>query len=122
MPDLCPFCEILGYRAPARWRYTWPEAIAIEPLNPVTDGHLLVLPRKHVADASVDPILTGKVMACAAEIVRDVPEVAAANIITSIGAEATQTIRHLHLHVVPRRPGDGLHLPWTGQQKAGDHA
>lgn len=34
-------------------------------------------------------------------------------IITSIGANATQTVRHTHLHVVPRRPGDGLALPWT---------
>ncbi len=116
MPDLCPFCEILGYRAPARWRYTWPEAIAIEPLNPVTSGHLLVLPRKHVADASVDPVLTGMVMKRAAEVLTPHP---AANIITSIGAEATQTVFHLHVHVVPRRPGDGLHLPWTGQKKAG---
>jgi histidine triad (HIT) family protein len=38
------------------------------------------------------------------------------NIITSVGAEATQTVFHLHLHVVPRRFGDGLALPWTGQE------
>lgn len=38
----------------------------------------------------------------------------------------TQHPKCLHsrpdVHVVPRRHGDGLHLPWTGQQKAGDHA
>lgn len=36
-------------------------------------------------------------------------------VITSIGADATQTVFHTHIHVVPRRPGDGLTLPWTGQ-------
>lgn len=122
MVNPCPFCEILAYRATAKWRYTWPEAIAIEPLNPVTDGHLLVIPRRHVADASTDPALTAVVMGRAAEITRDAPEVGPANIITSIGADATQTVFHLHLHVVPRRAGDGLHLPWTGQQKAAHDA
>ncbi len=35
------------------------------------------------------------------------------NLITSAGREATQTVFHLHIHVVPRRDGDGLALPWT---------
>jgi histidine triad (HIT) family protein len=35
------------------------------------------------------------------------------NIITSAGRDATQTVDHLHLHLVPRRPGDGLALPWA---------
>jgi diadenosine tetraphosphate (Ap4A) HIT family hydrolase len=38
-----------------------------------------------------------------------------ANIITSIGPAASQTVMHTHLHIVPRTEGDGLHLPWTGQ-------
>ncbi|OHT47970.1 hypothetical protein BKG71_25700 [Mycobacteroides chelonae] len=40
-----------------------------------------------------------------------------ANVITSIGPDATQTVFHTHIHVVPRRENDGLHLPWTGQVK-----
>lgn len=43
--------------------------------------------------------------------------VPAANIITSRGSAATQTVYHLHLHVVPRREGDGLGLPWTDRQR-----
>ena len=39
------------------------------------------------------------------------------NLITSSGPAATQTIPHIHVHYVPRWPGDGLHLPWTGQEK-----
>jgi histidine triad (HIT) family protein len=35
------------------------------------------------------------------------------NIITSMGEYATQTVFHLHVHIVPRRLNDGLHLPWT---------
>ncbi|MFC4373277.1 HIT family protein [Nocardia halotolerans] len=113
MADRCPFCAILDDGAPATIVDEWREAIAIIPLNPVTPGHLLVIPRKHVDNATVDPILTGIVMQYAAEIAADT---ASANIITSIGEAATQTVFHLHVHVVPRRAGDGLHLPWTGQR------
>lgn len=37
------------------------------------------------------------------------------NLITSSGRWATQTVKHLHIHYVPRRKDDGLTLPWTGQ-------
>ena len=41
-----------------------------------------------------------------------------ANLITSIGAAATQTVFHLHVHVVPRHEGDGLLLPWSNQERS----
>jgi histidine triad (HIT) family protein len=43
-----------------------------------------------------------------------------ANLITSVGSAATQTVFHLHVHVVPRRAGDGLALPWTSQKADAD--
>lgn len=108
----CPFCAIARETAPAKIVRRWVDAMAIVPLNPITDGHVLVLPYEHVADAAVHPVATGQVMQRAAELAGLHP---AANIITSIGAAATQTVMHLHVHVVPRREGDGLALPWTGQ-------
>lgn len=110
----CVFCAIDTGRAPATVTHRWPDALAIRPLHPVTPGHLLIIPHIHVPDAGTDPTLAGHVMARAAELVTDLP---AANVITSKGTAATQTVPHLHLHVVPRRPGDGLHLPWTGQAR-----
>lgn len=108
----CPFCEIVAGRAPAVIIQEWSDAIAIEPLHPVTDGHLLVMPKAHVTDFRADPIATGAVMIRAAFLagywVDDV------NLITSDGPAATQTIDHLHVHLIPRRPDDGLALPWDG--------
>jgi histidine triad (HIT) family protein len=46
-------------------------------------------------------------------------EMPGANIITSIGRVATQSVFHLHVHIVPRHEGDGLCLPWTGQHTGG---
>lgn len=112
----CVFCSIAAGAAPANVVREWPDAIAFTPRSGgCTPGHVLVIPRIHVPDAGADPAVTAAVMARAAELASALPAV---NIITSRGAEATQTVGHLHLHVVPRRQGDGLPLPWTPQQAA----
>jgi histidine triad (HIT) family protein len=109
--EICVFCEIIAERSPAKVVREWPDAIAIEPLNPVTEGHVLVIPRSHVGDFTEDPACTALVMRRAAEL-----GIAPMNLITSAGGEATQTVFHLHVHLVPRRAGDGLPLPWAPQQ------
>src|SRR5690606_22895948 len=113
MTPACVFCRIVARRAPARVVREWPDAVAIVPLRPVTAGHTLVIPRCHVADATVCPEVSGAVMRRAAELA-----VPPCNLITSAGEAATQSVWHLHIHVVPRRAGDGLPLPWTPQQAA----
>lgn len=107
----CVFCQIVAGQAVATQVRQWSDAIAIVPLNPVTAGHVLVIPRFHVVDALEDPRITASVMHAAAELAER-----PCNIITSAGAEATQTVFHLHIHVVPRRQGDGLALPWRGDR------
>lgn len=107
----CPFCKRI---AAGDYDRRGPMAVTFEPLNPVTPGHRLVVPVTHVADALVNPHVTGAAMRYAAEIATAYGA-GACNFITSAGEAATQTISHLHIHIVPRRPGDGLHLPWTGQ-------
>ncbi|HWD02689.1 MAG TPA: HIT domain-containing protein [Amycolatopsis sp.] len=111
----CIFCRIVTGRAPATVVREWPDAIAILPHGGVTPGHVLVIPRDHVADASVCPEISARTMARAAELMAEHP---AANIITSRGSAATQTVFHLHIHVVPRAADDNLPLPWTPQQTA----
>jgi histidine triad (HIT) family protein len=114
-PPGCVFCAIVAGRAPATLVREWPDAIAFRPRQPVTPGHVLVIPREHVMDAGIDPDVSARTMRAAAELA---DELDAANIITSRGAAATQTVYHLHLHVVPRSHQDGLPLPWTPQQTA----
>jgi diadenosine tetraphosphate (Ap4A) HIT family hydrolase len=108
--DVCPFCQRID-----AGQYDWPlgdyEVVSFEPLAPVTPGHRLFLPRQHVRDATVNNTLTkmtfGQAAAYGAEQHEDF------NLIASVGPAATQTIGHLHVHYVPRRPDDGLRLPWT---------
>ena len=78
-----------------------------EPPQPYTPGHLLVVPHAHVADAAEDALLTSMTFGVAARVSR---RYSSANILTSIGTAATQTVFHLHVHVVPRTLGDGLSI------------
>lgn len=104
----CVFCAIVRGEAPAAVVHRWPDALAIVPRSPVTAGHVLVIPLVHVADVREQPAVSGRVMRRAAEIAPH-----PCNVITSAGSEATQTVFHLHVHVVPRAAGDGLALPWS---------
>ncbi len=108
----CVFCDILQQRAPFELVADLTHSLAIVPLNPVTPGHVIFISRVHVPDAYEFPAVTSDVMMDAMIWARLAgPE--SANIITSVGESATQTVFHLHIHVVPRVSGDGLQLPWS---------
>lgn len=113
MSDPCVFCAIVAGTEPATVIRQWTDALAIVPLGPVVEGHLLVIPKRHVRDASESPYTAGQVMARAAELARP-----PFNIITSAGREATQSVFHLHLHIVPRADNDGLALPWYSGKRS----
>ncbi|MFI1889833.1 HIT family protein [Streptomyces jumonjinensis] len=106
---ICPFCAIVAGDAPATVIREFAYDLAIIPLAPVVPGHIIVMPHQHIPDAAADPAIAGRTAACAAQLAADHPS---ANLVTSIGTAATQTIRHLHWHLVPREHGDGLKLPW----------
>lgn len=112
--ERCPFCEIaetdpLG-QIEELFQHFYHPCFVIEPLNPVVPGHRLVIPVRHVANAAVNQAVAADVMRGAATVAFRMGD---CNIITSVGEAATQTVMHLHVHVVPRNPGDGLKLPWS---------
>lgn len=114
----CVFCEIVAGDAPARIVEDWLHTIVFHPLDPVTEGHLLVIPKRHVEDFTTDPITSAVTMLRAAEYAHEAG--GEYNLITSKGANASQSVFHLHVHLVPRRAGDQLMLPWgtTGDPHA----
>lgn len=109
----CVFCAIAAGTEPATVVRDWPDAIAILPRGGVgTRGdHVLVIPRCHVADAIEDPAVTGLVSTRAAQLARQLGW-QHVNFIDNAGVEASQTVFHLHKHLLRRRPGDGIALPW----------
>lgn len=121
----CVFCERVENKQ-YEHRYTGfgveeeLDVVRFEPLNPVTPGHKLFVPAKHLEWRDFDwesSVHDGVATAIWWATQFGVGVAKSFNIITSNGSPATQTIPHVHVHLVPRREGDGLHLPWTGQKK-----
>jgi histidine triad (HIT) family protein len=112
MTSDCPFCariERAQYNGITGADIAW-----FEPLNPVVPGHMLFVPSWHVEHGMEgSPRAVGAAMETAARYANACKE--SFNLITSFGSAATQTVPHIHCHYVPRRPGDELALPWTGQ-------
>lgn len=123
----CVFCEILHETEPAQAVANGLATLGIVPLNPVTEGHVIFIPRKHVRDAATEPDVTAKVMEDASHYVQIRSRNFAlgglyesVNLITSVGRPATQSVFHLHIHVVPRKENDGLALPlYSGKTRKG---
>lgn len=105
----CVFCDYAG-PSPLLWGNA--DAFVIEPIRPVVPGHVLVVSLYHVRDFAEDASFCGETMR-AASLYAQAMGMGDCNLITSRGAAATQTVPHLHVHLVPRRPGDGLALPWS---------
>lgn len=109
--ESCVFCDIVAGREPAQWVLqpdTWPDAVAFMPLNPVVEGHTLIVPKVHVRDFAEDPDVFAATARRAAELMRFTPR--AMDVLTTRGEEAGQEIMHLHLHLIPREEGDGIRL------------
>ncbi|MEU3017181.1 HIT family protein [Nocardiopsis sp. NPDC007018] len=102
----CVFCQIIDGQEPAEIVRVWDDALAIVPLAPLTPGHVLVIPRIHVADAAVDPVITAITARRAAQLLRPGHHLG-----LNTGAEAGQTVFHLHLHLWPCQ-GDQRCMPW----------
>lgn len=116
MPEPCPFCDIIAGRSPARIVAEWPTAVAFFPLHPATVGHTLVVPRRHVpdiwaADRRLGTQLLGHVLEMAHTLRRAVRP-GGLNVINSSGEVATQTVQHLHVHLVPRYANDVMGPIW----------
>ena len=103
------FCKIIRGTEPADIRWQGAHVVAFTPLNPHAPGHVLFVPRIHVKDATENLAITAYTMEQASAWAKGMP---AANVITSIGRAATQSIGHLHIHVIPRSQNDGLRAGW----------
>jgi histidine triad (HIT) family protein len=116
MSSRCEFCQIIRGEQPARIVGETAGTLAFFPLNPVSIGHTLIIPKAHVTDLwSADPTSITSLMQ---EVVRAGKAIKRAlnpdgmNLISSSGKAASQTIRHLHLHIVPRWEGDHIGHIW----------
>lgn len=100
----CVFCSIVRGDAPAQIVHEWPDAIAFVPLGPCAADHTLIVPRVHVEDFTTDPEVTAVTMRRAAQFAS-----LGQHVSVNIGADAGQTVFHLHAHVWSCTGAD---MPW----------
>ena len=95
--------------------YTDEKVLAFMDIQPVNPGHVLVIPKAHASGLSNLDEETGahmfKVgMRVADAVKRSGVKCDGVNLLLSDGRAAFQEILHVHLHVIPRFEGDGLHI------------
>ena len=106
----CVFCSILGGELEAAVVLDEPDLLGFLDVRPVFKGHVLLVPREHVATLpDLPPPLRDPFLGAAQRL--------AAAVVDGLGAQGSfvamnntvsQSVPHLHLHVVPRTKGDGL--------------
>ena len=111
----CIFCMIVRGKLPSVKLFEDEEVVAFMDIKPITAGHVLVIPKRHVELLTeLDDELVGKMMVAVKMVgkalKRSKLNCRGINYIASDGAEAGQEIFHVHIHVVPRYRGDGFGL------------
>lgn len=110
MPDTCLFCRIIAGDEPAAVVLDEPDCFAFLDVRPLFHGHVLLVPREHHATLAdlpghlVEPLFTtAQRLARAVERAQD-----AQGTFVAMNNVVSQSVAHLHVHVVPRRRKDGL--------------
>jgi histidine triad (HIT) family protein len=109
-PRDCVFCAIVSGSRPAHVVLERNQCVAFLDSRPVFPGHVLLVPRAHLATlVDLPPEDAGPfVLAAQALCVAIESALGADGTFVAVNNRVSQSVAHLHMHVVPRRRGDGL--------------
>lgn len=114
MSDQCIFCEILRGNSPASFTYEDDTVVAFMDVQPITHGHMLVVPREHaVLMSDVNETVAMRSFRVArklASVARSTLGASGVNLFVADGETAFQDVPHFHVHVIPRYANDGFGL------------
>lgn len=105
----CIFCNIIAGTSPSDLLYEDGDLVVIRDIHPVAPLHLLVIPRRHIPSLNElqpqDADLTARLLLAVPRIARELlGDEAAYRTVINTGADAGQTVFHLHLHIISGRP------------------
>jgi histidine triad (HIT) family protein len=116
--NTCIFCKIINGKLPKTVIYEDDVVLAIVPKEKVSQGHTLLIPKVHAENVlDVDK----ETFAYFCKIIKELSiklvkenKATGINILNASGKDAQQSVMHLHFHLVPRYPNDGLDM-WIKQ-------
>ncbi|MBY9076523.1 HIT family protein [Nocardioides sp. WL0053] len=119
----CLFCGVAAGTTPAHLVLETPDLVGFLDHRPLFKGHVLLVPRRHVATLPDLPaVLRDPFLAAGQRLASAMVEVLGAQgSFVAMNNTVSQSVPHLHLHVVPRTKGDGLRgFFWPRTKYAGD--
>ena len=114
MKDDCIFCKIIKGEIPSFTVYEDDDFKVILDRFSAAPGHVLVIPKAHYSDMfELSEEVATKLYPLAKKIAKRIKEVTGSdgiNIVQNNGEAAGQSVYHFHLHIIPRKMGDGIIL------------
>lgn len=109
---MCVFCKIINGEIPSFKVYENDYVMCFLDINASTDGHTLIVPKKHFDNIfDLDDIYALEIMKAVKHVsclLKEKLGVKAVNVINNSGELAGQTVMHFHIHVIPRYENDGI--------------
>ncbi len=110
----CIFCKIIQGEIPATKVYEDEKVLAFMDINPLNDGHTLIVPKRHAETIfEIDPqdlIATIKVAQKLAIAIKKALDSDGMIVVQLNNKAAGQMVPHLHIHLIPRWENDGLQI------------
>ena len=120
----CIFCRIVAGQIPCFKLLEDQDTIAFMDINPVNPGHALAVAKGHWPTVDLIPAeVLGAVARSAQRVAKAVMKElkpVGVNLLQANGVGAGQSVPHLHIHIMPRRPDDDVVLNW--EPRPGDMA
>ena len=109
--DVCIFCKIIVKEIPSKILYENNDTIAFLDIFPISQGHTIVIPKKHFTNLETIPInvLYGvmETVKIVSNLIYKNLNIDGYNILQNNYKAAGQVINHFHVHIIPRRSADG---------------
>ena len=103
----CLFCKIAAGQIPSNKLYEDDTLLAFYDIDPQAPVHFLVIPKQHVDSAACltenDAALVGHIFAVIAKIAADLNLENGYRVVTNVGEDGGQSVKHLHFHVLAKR-------------------
>lgn len=100
----CLFCKIIAGEIPSTKVYEDNEILAFKDINPMAAVHILIIPKNHIDGADKlneeNSAIVGKIFTVAAKLAQEFHLDKGFRIVTNVGEDGGQTVRHLHFHLL----------------------